>query len=341
MMKTLLTVILGTVVLSFSLQAQLVITHATHAPEIGDQIATIYSDAYTNINPGEAGAGKNWDFSPYTATETETMQFVDPEQTLWGGQVPNSNIAIQFDQDETLAQFMHLSSDVLKVNYMGIYEEVALLMEYTDAMDVMHYPFAYGDNFEDTYGYTMEYDYGGTILEMVTTGTIETVADAWGTLTTPYGTFSNVLRVKITDTESYETYMGGVLVDSGTDTYITYEWYGSSCKYPLAIIDIDLEYPDETAITYSTTAISITEMSAISSRVFPNPASDQLRLTTPDLPVNSVIRIYDVTGNEKQSALTTGNETHISVESLPEGFYFIHIQTPRGITFTEKVLIVR
>ena len=339
-MKKRFTLILLSVIAAFSLQAQVVITYATHAPQIGDIISSVYSDAYTNINYGNAGANQTWDFSAYTVTgDVETGTFVDPATTLWAGQVPNSNIAMRSLIRDEVVQFMNVSSSVLKANYLGAYvEEMNILTAYTDDMDIMHFPFAYGDSYTDTYGYTSENPEWG--MTMITEGTVASEADAYGTLITPNGTFTNVLRIKSTDTENYETWMNGTLVDSGTTIYVTYDWYDISSKYPVVSIDYDPEYPEETSITYFSMSTGNNEMESTTLSVCPNPANDLVKINTSDYHVGDKMNILNANGMRVFSTTIQDDNLVLPVSDFNNGLYFIVIATENGVKRAGKFVIL-
>lgn len=339
-MKQRFTLILLSVIAAFSLQAQVVITYATHAPQIGDIVTSVYSNAYTNIDFGNAGANQTWDFSSYTVTENlETGNFVDPANTLWAGEVPNSNIAMRMEiRDETVS-YMNQSSSVLKANYIGTYaEEVNMLIEYSDEMELMHYPFAYGDDFTDTYGYTMEYSEMGMLY--ITNGTITSEADAYGTVSTPNGTFTDVLRIKSTDTETSETWINDVLISTETVTYVTYDWYHGSSKYPVVSIDYDPEYPEDTSITYFSVSTGTNEMESNAVSVCPNPANDMVKINTTDYHVGNKMNILNSNGMVVFSTTIQDNNLIVPVSDFNNGLYFIVIATENGVKRAGKFVVL-
>ena len=339
-MKQRFTLILLTVIAAFSLQAQVVITYANHAPVIGDMVTSVYSNAYMNIDFGNAGANQTWDFSSYTVTENqETGNFVDPANTLWAGEVPNSNIAMRMELRDETVSYMNLSSSVLKANYIGTYaEEVNMLVEYTDDMELMHYPFAYGDSYTDTYGYTMEYPEMAMVY--ISSGTVTSEADAYGTVITPIGTFTNVLRIKSTDIETTETWINGMLIDSGTYTYITYDWYHVSSKYPVVSIDYDPEYPEDTSITYFSVSTGTNEMESNAVSVCPNPANHKVEINTSDYHVGDKMNVLNANGMTVFSTTIQDNNLIVPVSDFNNGLYFIVIATEKGVKRAGKFVVL-
>ena len=68
---------------------------------------------------------------------------------------------------------------------------------YTDAEDGLHIPLTYQDSYS-YYSYFEQYVFGSFLAENDRNGSV--MADGYGTLITPNGTYSNVLRVKIQET---------------------------------------------------------------------------------------------------------------------------------------------
>ncbi|MDR0969618.1 MAG: T9SS type A sorting domain-containing protein [Lentimicrobiaceae bacterium] len=73
-------------------------------------------------------------------------------------------------------------------------------------------------------------------------------------------------------------------------------------------------------------------------KIYPNPAQNTLNIVLPENVDQSqvTISIYDITG---RLVLRRDFEPQISVVNLDEGFYQLQLQTRRGNTFTEKMII--
>ncbi|MCL2042178.1 MAG: M6 family metalloprotease domain-containing protein [Bacteroidales bacterium] len=71
-------------------------------------------------------------------------------------------------------------------------------------------------------------------------------------------------------------------------------------------------------------------------RIYPNPTSGELRVTSYKLQVTSV-EIFDVFGRTCNVSCVTCNENEMSISFLPAGIYFIRITTENGMV-TRKVI---
>ena len=95
---------------------------------------------------------------------------------------------------------------------------------------------------------------------------------------------------------------------------------------------------DDLSLVYN--PVGISENHAVNYRIYPNPASDHLTISTNDtknIPVN--VKIFNLTGQEvyNDNYLNVSNH-NINLSSFKEGMYFVKISS-NNINKTEKVLI--
>ncbi len=70
--------------------------------------------------------------------------------------------------------------------------------------------------------------------------------------------------------------------------------------------------------------------------VYPNPATTELRITNYELGIKQ-LRIYNVLGEEVQSATITSNQSTVNISQLANGIYFVRIIT-ESKTYNQKVI---
>ncbi len=339
-MKQLFTFLIAAVFVASAANAQSVITHNMHAPQIGDTYTIYYSDSYDYFDPGTGGANQTWDLSGYVTSESDMVHFVDPATTPWGGQATNSNLATQVDFKDMVVIYLNVTSSMMKNTAMGTSAEgMEFFGNYEDEQELMHFPFAYNDNFTDTYSYTFEYSMMGMTIQLVTSGTDVTTADAWGTVSTPYGVFENALRVKTVTTETQETWMNGVLQESTTDNTTNYEFYHSDYKAPLASLYYDAEFPDETEVTFTALATGISEMETADVNVYPNPASEMISIDFSAFKSGSNVSLINAKGAEVARFVAGNTVEQISVSELPQGMYMIMGKGANNQAINTKLVI--
>jgi hypothetical protein len=75
-----------------------------------------------------------------------------------------------------------------------------------------------------------------------------------------------------------------------------------------------------------TNAVGINEMQEQSTIIYPNPTNNVVHITIPNQQILSIC-LMDQTGKQLQEY----TDTSFSVSHLPQGAYFLHIQTNQGL----------
>lgn len=175
--------------------------------------------------------------------------------------------------------------------------------------------------------------------------------EGWGTVTTPYGTFS-ALKMKstlyITDTIYYATASFGTKVNRPVQ--IDYSWITNGEKVPVLSITtgatgtiLAVDYKD--IKRNGVTQVGINEEEMISMlRVFPNPASDILQINY-TLNQASVVKLQllNTQGQVVKQLATTSTAigeqmSYFDLTGLAKGLYFLQLTTNSESRF-EKVMV--
>ena len=332
-------VVFGLMVLGCN--AQYEITYANNAPKLGDKV-TINSNVDVLVpSVGGSGANQQWDFSQYETTTSAELDFVDPDDTPWGGQVGDCNIAAYSNMRDQTAEFFKITNSSMVLKYLGTtFNEISQLTEYSDDYLAMEYPFAFNDQLSDTYAYIMEIVLGGMTSVMISEGTINTIADGWGSIITPVGSYSNVLRIKTIVVDNYETWYNGELFASGTDIQTSYSWYHESCVYPVMSIGYYDETSDYALIRHCSMGTHITENEVLPLSIYPNPAINVLSIDNNRGSNDCFISIYDCFGNLMLKQLANTPLTNISTLSFPNGVYYLVLDDRKQNTFSTEKFVV-
>lgn len=183
---------------STSLIAQPVITESI-TPNIDDQWTITFLET-NNFDPGATGANQTWDFSGIDLTNAIDLniQVLDPAMTLGGDNFPNASFVWYLQGFEVYEFYAANSDSISLVGGASINNgEIDFLTIFTNAEDGMHLPL----NFGDAYTYDSNFDqylFGNFLSSQSRTGNVE--ADGYGSITTPNGTYENVLRLKVSET---------------------------------------------------------------------------------------------------------------------------------------------
>ena len=301
------------IILSTTLFAQPVITSSDPLQSVGT-IDSIYSASAT-VSPGTGGANITWDMSALAFSFGGTATIANPPTSPYISTFPTSNLCLQLTAGATAYDYDRVSStgwETISTSYAG----PGTGQDYsTNTRLEMPFPFHYLDAVIDTYQQTT----GGPQVETLT-------YDGYGTLITPYHTYTNVFRVK----EDY----------GGSDYH--YSWYTVN---PLMLLmnysnsGNNYLYLNTIPVTTQSSQINIDRQSAT---VIPNPFSTDaiLKLVSPNGLNNASLFIVDPLGNVVKKIPVTGIETIIPRQGFPSGLYFYHVQN-NGLKIASGKLVIQ
>ena len=203
---------------------QITIGRADIPETIGDSFVYKYTTSQATISVGLPGGPQTWDFDTSTYVGALTnMVVADIASTPFQAEFPTANLvhrgAAPGSSDYSLV-FQELNDDAMvRLGQGSVSSETATCIVYDPAMLANPLPLHYEDEWPASFGAIS----GGGPIRIVafTWGTPK--ADAWGTVTTPAGTFE-CLRVNSYDTTISETYMNDTLFHTDTSGYRTMYW---------------------------------------------------------------------------------------------------------------------
>ncbi|MBI2270461.1 MAG: T9SS type A sorting domain-containing protein [Bacteroidetes bacterium] len=296
------------------------------------------------------GANLNWDYSTgyYVIDDTSFTSFMTPASVPngWGSNFPTADLA-QYSAVDSMAQFFELNTT--GIYFDGMYSGTKYgfgKMDYTPDMYFLPTPFTYNSTKSNTSRIVALTKYGTYNAKFILRVTQNLTADAYGTLKTPAGTYSNTLRVH-TFSYSYDS----IFVDftgSGTysllsgegpkDTSDTYSWYSAAQKAPVA--SADFEGPASKSASVSATYYdftllpsSVKELNAAKAlNVYPNPAVNQPVYFSFD--ANSTVTnivIYNASGQLVRTEQIAGaNQLLLQTNDMNAGIYFYSLNDKNG-----------
>ncbi|MCD4724872.1 MAG: T9SS type A sorting domain-containing protein [Bacteroidales bacterium] len=338
-MKKLYIVALG-IFVSGSMLAQPTIQYPDNAPAIGD-VSYLQFVSPTGLSAGSSGANVSWDFSVLENDSTSLVTAVDPATTPAGGDYPGASVA--FNQDDLVYSYSFI--DNTGMYYMGAKVDTgsySYQLIYSDHRQFLQYPFTFMNSFSDSYKGISS----AAVAEVRVDGYSIVVADAYGTLTLPTGTYDDVLRISTLDTETDSIFVGGVFVMLNEVMRQQFLWYAPNSKSPLFSLESVTTNGVETACCFYSTAgsgIHAVENSSVSElNVYPIPASDHLFIEFQSSGNKAVtISIVNQVGQlvisrempEQKPGLISEK---ININALPAGIYFANVSCKSGNQITEK-----
>jgi len=291
----------------------------------------------TGKQKGAAGANVTWTITG-AATDHDTTSYLACSATPNCDSFAGSNLAGYNNSDYTYYTAGTNSLSMIGADAQG------QIVHFTDALKVMSYPTTYNTTLADT-GYAVV-DAGIAIVHIWTINTA--IADAWGTLTTPAGTFNNVLRLhnRSINKDSVNVMGFPQVNESATEIYT---WYVPGFHNPLLSMTYDTSGTGVSHLTEvkyftgsGTTAVNEAPAQQISLQVYPTPASDHIDLRWDGIGDDLVsITLTDMTGKTLVSAeYTNKNSITLPVHNYSNGMYLLNVRG-KNQSLTQKVVISR
>lgn len=168
------------------------------APNFGDQFNAQFIDN-PNFNPGPEGANQIWDFSSLQGQFELHFNILDPADTPESEEFPGASFVWNIVEFETFFYYLSNEDSISQMgNAVATDTETTFLVINSDLEDALQFPITFGTS----YNYHTAYDnylFGSLIFSGQRDGSL--TADGYGTIITPYGTYDNVLRLKIVTSE--------------------------------------------------------------------------------------------------------------------------------------------
>lgn len=302
----------------------------------------------SNISVPAGGTGQIWNYgSSFNVGDTNAIQFRPvsdaPAYMNASTNFPGASFVVVDDLVDSSATF--LKSNSTGMYFDGVYSEGTISEPsvglYISAIDynpdrlIIPAPFSYNDTRTNNAKFHIQFTYNvpptPPFLVDIDNYTIQDfVADGTGTLTTPMGTFNNVLRIKEYTYQLDSTdYSIALIPDTvnAHDTVITYSFVHANSHCLLMTVEIDALTMQTTNASYYDPIVLVGESdnSTIPVTMYPNPATEGFYLN--HIRNNSSIAIFDVSGKLVKSENLAGMERNIKVDTadMPAGFYFLSI----------------
>ncbi len=246
-MKTKISILLS--FLLFQAYAQSTYTSSQYAA-IGDNF---YLTSANNLalDFETTGANFSWDFSTLTGTSQNQSLFRNPTSTgflwLFIYNSNNTNLSSTNNDSQTLNipgqvigvtnsndYFKKSTTDLrqvgsaYKVDYNGT--QIPITNQYTDSDIIYRFPIQFGNTDTDNSAYTISIP---SLIYQENTLERSNEVDGWGSLQTPYGNYTNVLRMKTTLISNDSIALLGNGLPRTIRTTRELKWFDTTQKYPV------------------------------------------------------------------------------------------------------------
>jgi len=239
------------VVLSFGLSAQISINN-THMPQNGDTLrySTALLDTAVLLNFQAPGANLVWNFDSLQPLRQGMREFVNSSQTPYSTAVANrigeklaDTLALGIIDLYNVYDFYNSTTSDFSTDYRSATlptglgfpfpPTLAISQSYSDKDEVYQFPLNYLDYDSSTFQFTYQNILLGAYYG--SSGYRINEVDAWGSLTTPYGTF-NCIRV-VTDVVAFDSVsFGGNSFGINSHTR-EYKWLTTQFEIPALTVN--------------------------------------------------------------------------------------------------------
>lgn len=293
----------------------------------------------TTIDPTPAGANVTWDFSNITVPIVEgiTAICVDPKTTPFADSIPEANLCIKNkDSIDGPYQYILQQNDKTELLAMGWYEGGnTSFTRYKTGNTILELPTSFGSSYEDYFSFVM---YNSGIPFMIDTTFQIIEADAYGTVITPFATYTNVLRIKRKATTQTYINIGAGWNKTTLNVLIEYQWFKSGI--PTTIMSVSEFNGDKKyMINYRASNASTSFEQKTSNNnlhIFPNPATDHINILC-NGPGKKVIELYAIDGSSILKATMESKKYQLNMSSFDVGYYIIKVKCEEE-TYTRKIL---
>lgn len=337
MSKRILTAIFSIVFLlsAHYITAQITVTDI-HVVQSGRQIIQAQDTLpSTGMQPGSPGTNMTWDFSGLALHSEDTLNFVNPDWTPYEANHPTSNLAARAGSADFYLFLNNSPSGLFIQGFSGdvLGTGTAIHAPTVPNETLAEFPLSYSNSYTSVSGNDITID-GSVISALIDSIRLKTskikivTVDAWGSVTTPMGTFDALrLNQTIQDTDSTWTLTFGMwsLFENSKSSTKNYAWWtnDAAAGFPLLDMEYDTVSGNPTSITYlkSTPAIGVAEESKLYVEVYPNPSSDQISFRFNNDEVRN-IQIFSASGERQQLIRTTSNRLRLDVSCFSPGIYY-------------------
>lgn len=254
---------LSTALFAFAMNAQVTYTSADFATA-GQELTVSKASGFTGLNFATTGANHNWNYANLQANSQSTTGWQNPTGAGYKLSWCLSHLYLftcnsQFNSNFTHSTVMSDGFELMNYGVENIVEHsrlnsagfanrmrgltatingisLPITVEYDDQDEIYNFPMNYNDTYVNTGHLNLDLNNLGMPFsyDMATTRT--NTVQGWGSLTTPMGTFPNVLKLKSV-TQKTETYTYNDITVPIPTTTVSYQWFSPDYGIPVLKAD--------------------------------------------------------------------------------------------------------
>jgi len=303
-----------------SLIAQTTLTAATTNPIVGESF-DIHSYDASAVSVGSAGANVTWDFSTVTSTGVNTISWISSSSTPYSASYSNANLSFT-----GAGYYYYYATSSTDYSSCGGTNPSGQVISYSDLEKQLVYPMTFNTTYVDAFAAT--YDAGGMYLDRA--GTMTGVADGYGTLILPYGTITDVLRVKLV--EDYDdSYAGSPMMTYDTEAYLWYKAGVHQAVFSHTTFIVNGGAPTIYGMYIDASEVGIDNVEgSFGLHIYPNPNSGSFYVELTPNHKKTILEVIDIYGKIVYQTEYTNIATvkeKIDLSTLSKGVYIVQVTT--------------
>lgn len=337
----LLITVLASVTASYS---QVTITSAD-GPQV-NQVFVTHTDTTSSVGAGSNGPSMTWNFTTLNNHLQDSVAFSAVGGTPAASDFTTSNLCIADPIDSV---WIYLTNNLSELTIDGYYFYDVFLggwitIPISPPSVIIKYPSTYLSAYSDTAKLSLKFALNSPPVDSVwSKQTIfqSSNINAWGTLTTPSGSF-NCLRQDYTDITLDSTFIhifGSWSYSSRSfDTVPGARWWTTGTGYPV----MEMAFDSTGAVSQTTylflSPVGVAESGDENNFVicYPNPSVNDVHFITN---VGSTISITDAQGKLMQEVEVNEHTEKINTEAWPAGVYYYNVTGKKTKTLSGKILV--
>lgn len=261
---------------------------------------------------GPNGANQTWDYSSLTLTPIGTYNQELVTSSPFSATFPAANYTIKIPNPSN-DYYLYYMLNSSKFELLGFADSTTITNFSSNPITEFEFPFTYNLTINDSYA---------DINNPTSSHQFSILYDAYGTLITPFGTFTNIYRTKKIENSIYPEYA----------------WYNQNTNKAILTVSIGSSASTTLVTFYQHTNLSITEYENNKTVIYPNPASENITIQNPENQTEKLnYKIIDLTGRIIKSENSNYNQI-INIADLTTGNYIIEIKEQNGNTSKKKFI---
>ncbi len=281
---------------------------------------------------GPSGANVVWDYTQLNSLSTDVLEYVDPVGSGLESLFPEATVLLVNQTTQIVLAREVTSGGGSGLGAYRISDGLALVLD--DPGLELPFPSMYLTSWTDPF--SGNYLFNGNIVGF-RSGTVQGLIDGYGDLQMPFGTVTDVLRLRLTET--YTETLGPNMTTATGDFYYYYK-----VGIPFAIVrhsngtvttngvttaDNSIRWVNDASVGMSTE-----RQSDIASSAFPNPCTVSSTVTFTSQG-DVTLTLMDITGRPLRSIIHMGlsydrHQQRFDTQGLPAGVYSVRIVNNLG-----------